>query len=351
MRAAPPTLAALALVLGVPAPATAAPCDQVAKAHGKPSIGRVVRALRPGQTACLARGVHRRRTLELRTRGITLQPVPGATATFRGRIVVSASRVRIRGLRIDGSGQRPVPTVTINGDDVRLERNDITRRGTRGVCVSLGHRGYGRADRVLVRANRIHHCGVSNNHEHGLYAEWVRGGRITQNLIDHNADRGIQLYPEAHRLSITRNVIAYNGQGIIFGGLARRAGSSRNRVIGNVIAHSRLRYDVEAWWAPGARWGTGNVVTGNCIGGGRHGAIDEPQRGFTAHDNLLGPVELTDTLQLAGGACRATLAADPGLPATPGPRAPLEAAAGEQPAQEPLGLGVLGRLEQPLGRP
>ena len=76
---------------------------------------------------------------------------------------------------------------------------------------------------MVIEGNRIHDCGElpAANHDHGIYVGNAAGRSIRDNWIYDNADRGIQLYPDADRTAITGNVIDGNGQGVIFGGERR----------------------------------------------------------------------------------------------------------------------------------
>ena len=102
-------------------------------------------------------------------------------------------------------------------------------------------------------------------------------GRKTANVILGNADRGIQLYPDAQGTRISHNLIVGNGVGVLFGGDHGDA-SSNTVVRANIIAFSRRRHDVEAHWPSGNPVGSGNLVVGNCVHGGERGAT----RGRTA---------------------------------------------------------------------
>src|SRR5690606_1448717 len=110
------------------------------------------------------------------------------------------------------------------------------------------------------------------NTHHGIYVESARRARIVHNVIFRNADRGIQLYPDAQASLIMGNVLALNGTGIIFSG-AEGYASSRNVVLRNVIAGSRLRNNLEHWWENPRRPGRGNAAVRNCLGGARQGDI------------------------------------------------------------------------------
>ena len=152
---------------------------------------------------------------------------------------------------------------------------------------------------MVIEDNRIHHCGEQppNNHDHGIYVEAADNTVIRNNVIDHNADRGIQLYPDGDGTVITNNVIDGNGQGIIFSGEFVNGvyqASDNTRVEHNLITNSIIRYNVESYYPNGGRSGVGNVVQDNCIhgasgnygiGGGGAG-IQSPQDGFTAINNL-----------------------------------------------------------------
>ena len=76
------------------------------------------------------------------------------------------------------------------------------------------------------------------------------------NWIYDNADRGVQLFPDAQRTYVARNVIDGNGEGIVF---SRR--SANNVVEHNVISNSLVRYNVEDYELSG----DGNVARRNCL--------------------------------------------------------------------------------------
>ncbi len=115
----------------------------------------------------------------------------------------------------------------------------------------------------MIERNRIHNCGQlpATNHHHGIYVEASDRARITDNWIYDNADRGVQLFPDAQETYIARNVIDGNGQGIIF---SRE--SAHNLAENNVISNPVLRYNIEDWELTGA----GNVARRNCVWSTRH---------------------------------------------------------------------------------
>ena len=105
---------------------------------------------------------------------------------------------------------------------------------------------------------------------------------IEDNVIRDNPDRGVQLFPNADRTVVRGNLIEANGEGVMFSGDGSGA-SEDNLVEGNIIKTSKLRWDVESFWT--TKVGSGNLVTGNCIYGGRRGAVQHPNVGFKARRN------------------------------------------------------------------
>ena len=87
------------------------------------------------------------------------------------------------------------------------------------------------------------------------------GTRITRNWIYDNADRGVQLFPDAQRTYVARNVIDGNGEGVVF---SRK--SANNVVENNAISNSVVRYNIEDYELSG----TGNVARRNCLWSPRH---------------------------------------------------------------------------------
>ena len=250
-------------------PASAARlCDKDASPRDSGAVAELANSLRAGQTGCLRGGVYRGRVKIRRGGGrgapTTIRNWPGERVTVRGRLHVanSANNVVIRGLFLDGRNRARLPSPTVNGNNIVFRQNDITTRHTT-ICFLLGSDEYGRARGTVIERNRIHNCGElpPTNHHHGIYVEASRGARITGNWIYDNADRGVQLFPNAQRSYVARNVIDGNGEGIVF---SRR--SARNVVERNVISNPVVRYNVEDFELRG----TGNVARQNCLWSTRH---------------------------------------------------------------------------------
>ena len=115
----------------------------------------------------------------------------------------------------------------------------------------------------MIERNRIHNCGEMppSNHHHGIYVEASERARITGNWIYDNADRGVQLFPDAQNTYVANNVIDGNGQGVVF---SRK--SSNNVVENNVISNPVVRYNIESFELTGS----GNVARRNCVWSTRH---------------------------------------------------------------------------------
>ncbi len=268
-------------------------CTRVVNTHSRGGRGRVgavqrlVDSLRRGQTGCLAGGTYEEEEVALRRGGIVLRSKPGEVARLVGRLVLArgADGDVVSGLVLDGRNAAGLPSPTVNADGTRFVGDEVTNEHT-NICFVLGGNYYGRASGTAIERSRIHDCGrlPAANHDHGIYVAQASGTRIVGNLIYDNADRGIQLYPNAQGTLIEGNVIDGNGEGIIFSGDEGFA-SNDNVVQYNVISDARERYDVESFYPPGNPVGTGNVVRDNCLFGGREGTIARSS-GFTVGHNV-----------------------------------------------------------------
>jgi parallel beta helix pectate lyase-like protein len=234
------------------------------------AVQRLVSSLRPGQTGCLRGGTYVE-DVTVRRSFIGLRSYPGERARIVGRLYFkrSAHDDVVQGLVLDGRNRRRLPSPTVNGDRIRFSRVDVSNHHT-GICFVIGSGRYGRARGTVIEHSRIHDCGrePSHNIDHGIYVAAAQDTRIVDNLIYRNADRGIQLYPDAQHTLVARNVIDGNGEGVIFSGDHGHA-SSNNLVEHNVITNAQIRADVESWYPPGNPRGVGNVVRENCLFGGR----------------------------------------------------------------------------------
>lgn len=324
-RASVPLLAALLFVswhLFLPAgvsggvsrdSAPPAPCTHFAATSGSDrgpgtkerpyrTVKRLVASLSAGGRGCLLGGVFAEDVTIGRGgrpgNPLVLRSAPGMRATIVGRVWVTdaANDVVVSGLGLDGRNGRGLPSPTVNGDRITFAGNDVTN-GHTAICFNLGSDRYGVARDVVIERNRIHDCGrlPRTNHDHGVYLEATRGVVIRGNWIYDNADRGIQLYPDAQGSLIESNVLDGNGTGVIISGgsddTGRETASSDNVVRLNVISNSVGRFNVESYWS--GPTGTGNVVERNCLWNGARGDLGE-ELGFDARDNLIADPEFVD---------------------------------------------------------
>ena len=207
---------------------------------------------------------------------------PGERATVVGRLQVTddANHVVVQSLNLNGRNGDNLPSPSVYGDGVVFRDNDVTNDHTT-ICFILGSNSSGRARGTVIERNRIHNCGEmpANNHHHGIYVEASDGARIVENWIYDNADRGVQLFPDAQSTYVARNVIDGNGQGVIF-----TRTSANNVVENNVISNPALRYNIEDWELSGG----GNVARRNCLWSDRHkGGGIQPGLSVSVVDNLV----------------------------------------------------------------
>jgi parallel beta-helix repeat protein len=252
------------------------------------TVQKLSDSLAAGQTGCVQPGTYSEdlRVAHGGSQGspVTIQSAdPAQRATIVGRLYVtkSASDVVLQNLNLNGRNASNLPSPTVNATRITFRNDDVTNDHT-GICFDLGNDDYGIAYDTVIDRNRIHDCGVlpSTNMQHGIYVAVARNTQITNNVIYDNADRGIQLYPDAQGTTIANNVIDGNGEGVIFssGELAGRT-SSNNRVYRNVITNSLIRFNVEYYW--GDLIGQNNTVESNCVWNGKQGNVSD-QVGFVA---------------------------------------------------------------------
>ncbi|BBL79331.1 hypothetical protein RxyAA322_11850 [Rubrobacter xylanophilus] len=233
------------------------------------SVQHLVDTLAPQQTGCLLKGTYTQEPnalIRIKTPDITLRSAPGTRAEIEARVYLprGSDGVTLRDLNIDGS-PNPLPSVTVTAKGARLINNDITNHNST-ICLSIGNPKWGKAANTLIKHNRIHHCGKlpPTNHHHGIYIGHATHTKVIANLIYKNADRAIQLYPNAQNSTIQGNVIDANGEGILFSGL-RGHSSSGNLVKNNIISNSTVRWNVAANWRRADAPGTNNRLSKNCL--------------------------------------------------------------------------------------
>jgi hypothetical protein len=286
-------------------PGSARRCDKIATNRGSDSNRgtlrsplrtpeRLIRSLAPGQTGCLRRGVYSTDELDVRRGGrngapIRLRSFPGERARLVGIVHVreGANNVVFSRLTFEGTGG--ANTIKIYSHDVVVEYSDITNTWRGQSCMILGSDEAGAAVRTIVRRNRFHECGDpdNDNKDHSIYAANLQGGRIIGNRFWNHTARAIQLYPNADRNLVARNVID-GGPPSVRGGIVIGSEDEYSSS-GNVIERNIIAYATE--WNVYTNWngatGTDNVVRYNCIWAGGEGNIETDDGGLRAHGNVI----------------------------------------------------------------
>ncbi|MGH2881759.1 MAG: right-handed parallel beta-helix repeat-containing protein, partial [Solirubrobacteraceae bacterium] len=183
---------------------------------------KLVSSLQAGQTGCLRAGTYTE-SVTFRNGGtaaapLTLTSFPGEAATIVGRVYVAegANYTTVTGLDLDGVNAARQQSPMIDANHVTFSYDDVTNDHT-SICFGIGSATWGWATDTLITHSRIHDCGVlpATNYQHGFYIGGATDTTIEWDLIYDNADRGIQLYPEADYTTIDHNIIDGNGEGII----------------------------------------------------------------------------------------------------------------------------------------
>ena len=258
-------------------------------------VGRLVAALRPGQTGCLRSGRYQG-DIVIRHPGapnapITLRPYPGAVVRLDGSVdwEPGAHDWRLTGLRIDGANAGSQNTISINTDRIRIDHNDITNENKGASCILIGSLQYGTSRSSVVDHNRIHGCGDSGSASlnHGVYVCCGYGVRVTSNVIYGVSGYGVQLYPDADGSRVDHNIIVGSSSrsGVVFGGdTYGGCFQTQNAAVTSNIIASNDQYGVDQWW--GCRPGSGNLVSANCFFANRSGAIDSDHTGMVVGRNV-----------------------------------------------------------------
>jgi parallel beta-helix repeat protein len=284
----------------------ALPCDKFASPLGLDAqpgtellpfrtAQKLADSLAPGETGCLKAGTYG--NLAVRHGGssgrpVTVQSFPGQRAIVVGRVSVAsgADFVTIADLDLVGLNAFNLASPSIDASHVTLQGNDITNAHTAD-CVFVGsweHTVTG----VAITGNRIHNCGrLPSINRHQAISVWnATDTEVSGNVVYDNADRGIQLYPNAQRTHVAENTVDGNGEGVMISGTGGFA-SSDNVIERNVITNSKIRDNVESYWPEGNPVGQGNVVRDNCVSGGVRdngdGGIAKLLDGVTVSGNLV----------------------------------------------------------------
>jgi hypothetical protein len=290
----------------------AGPCDRLAAAAGNDAasgapatpvrtIARLLDVTPPGSVACLAAGETFSELANLNAGGTQTAPIiltsaPGSPAVIEGQVRFVGSHVHVT--RVDFAGLGSVADsypktyhLGVDGDDVHIEYADIT--SPRGMCVDVGEiDAYGGTEGAPtvdfeLSHSRVHGCGLQNlaageltredSGIHGVNLKHTLAARIVDDAIYDNADRGIQLWPDADSTAIEHDTLSGNGSNLNLGSYALNGFFSEANVVGaNIIVNSVLRScaacDVPSGDTaqivgnfPAGTGAFGNVVEHNCI--------------------------------------------------------------------------------------
>jgi parallel beta-helix repeat protein len=234
-------------------------CDKYVSSGG--SVQLLLDSLSSGQVGCLRSGTYSDPdgSLTIKKSGVTLTSAPDSRAVLNARIYVpeGVNLVTVSYLKINGTPDKA--NVLIRGDYTKWLNNEVTNAHRHDSCFLVGsnYNGQATASGTVIRNNSIHDCGKlpRTNLDHGIYVSDARDTAILDNHIYYNADRGVQLYPDAQGTLLEGNTINANGQGMVFDG-----SSSNNIVRANIISNSAT-YNV---YAPNSG-GRGNLVEHNCL--------------------------------------------------------------------------------------
>jgi hypothetical protein len=245
-------------------------CNRYAAPHGSDrhghgtarrpfhSVGRLDRALRPGQTGCLLPGTYggihtmtRIRTSGTRSRRITITSYPSGTATLVGYVALEGSYTTVSHLRIDGSNTlmaTPVAAslcphnvsepLTIIGHDDTLEYDDYYQSVPSLRSTGIGIGFWGHPNNTIIRFSKIHDVGQCRAFDHLIYLSHGNNVQIYDNWMWNDAHgRGVQLYPAPTNARVFDNVIDHVGEGFVIGNEPGDTVSG-NQIFGNVITNS-----------------------------------------------------------------------------------------------------------------
>jgi uncharacterized repeat protein (TIGR01451 family) len=192
--------------------------------------------LTSGGVGCLVRPAGRTgvfdESVEIRTSGITLTsatPIQGEFATLKGRLQVTASKVTVSKLILDGRNSGGYASPTINANNVTFTDNNVTSLRTVD-CFTLANRA---TSSYLIR-NRIHDC------KDGVVFQQSYFSGARDNLIYDNQGVGIKFYPDADYTSVFGAIVDGNDQGVVFGAASTPWTTPMGAAVDNVPYMARV---------------------------------------------------------------------------------------------------------------
>ena len=245
-------------------------CDRYASPHGSDrhgrgglrhpfrSLGRLDRALRPGQTGCLLPGTYggihtmsRLRRSGTRNRRITITSYPAGRATVVGYVALEGSYMTVSHLRVDGSNTLlnvPIASslcphhvsepLSIVGHDDILQYDDYYQSVPKLRSTGIGVGFWGHPNNTIIRYSKIHDVGQCRAFDHLIYLSHGDNVQIYGNwLYNDPHGRGVQLYPAPTNARVFDNVIDHAGEGFVIGNEPGDTVSG-NQIYNNIITNS-----------------------------------------------------------------------------------------------------------------
>jgi hypothetical protein len=223
------------------------------------TVQRALRSAGPGTTVYVRTGTYEAR-VELSRSGtasapITLTAYPGAHPVFTGRLKITGSYVRVKGIKFIGgtSANRDDALIYVSeAANVTIEGSEFSSSSKSAIFVS--------GSSVQILGNYIHDTGTTWGQDHGIYWHHGTGGLIANNLIVNTIGYGIHLYPDADGIVVTQNtVVGSQRSGITVSGTDGHT-SDDDLVVNNVVAFNK-EWGIRSYW--GDAVGTGNRVLDN----------------------------------------------------------------------------------------
>jgi Right handed beta helix region len=253
------------------------------------TVAQGLSVLEPGQKLFLRAGTYAE-WVKLERSGTAADPIsvrsyPGESVQMTGRLKITASYVRVSGLRFVGRTEANLTDVLIyvsGGDHVEISNNELT--GAAMSAIYVGDPGNG-GDDVQFLSNWVHDNGTRDNLDHGIYYGTGTGGVIANNLFERNHAYGVHLYPDCDAAVVTQNTIVGHGRsGVLAGG--ELLTSDSNVVVNNIVAFN-TGHGVRSYW--GGVPGTGNLFRNNLAFGNAAGdlGIDALAAGWTFVDTTI----------------------------------------------------------------
>src|SRR4051794_13197082 len=176
------------------------------------TIGAAAARVAAGQTVQVAAGTYRERVSPAAsgtsTAPITFVAAPGATVTVTGQVngfaISSLSWIVVDGFTVTSTGEYGI--LVSNSSHITLSRNHVSYAGQP----------------------------VSGKTKSGIYLSNVSDSAVSQNIVDHNSNYGINLVSGSTRNQIERNTSFSNAQGYQRAASGIRFyGSPSNTVVAN----------------------------------------------------------------------------------------------------------------------